>query len=183
MSIILLFGLLYSVNLASYPKKQRFNVSIIPSLFFPPQGVGTVVSGTCMQGVIRLGDTLLLGPTGIGEFIPVAIRGIQRKRLPVQEVKGGQTASFALKKVTVVLISPTPHPHALSFVPCSPPSPCFSSLPSLPHPSSLFLPPTLIIPSSLPLFYFLLPPPSFLSLSPSIPFSLPSLLPILSDSL
>ena len=63
------------------------------------QGVGTVISGTCMQGVIRLSDTLLLGPTSLGEFIPVPIRSIQRKRLPVSEVRGGQTASFALKKV------------------------------------------------------------------------------------
>lgn len=53
-----------------------------------------------MQGVIHQSDTLLLGPTSLGEFVPVAIRGIQRKRLPVQEVKGGQTASFALKKVS-----------------------------------------------------------------------------------
>lgn len=62
-------------------------------------GVGTVISGTCMQGVIRLSDTLLLGPTSLGEFIPVPIRSIQRKRLPVTEVRGGQTASFALKKI------------------------------------------------------------------------------------
>ena len=66
------------------------------------QGVGTVVSGTCMQGMIHLNDTLLLGPTGLGEFLPVVIRGIQRKRLPVSEVRGGQTASFALKKVSIV---------------------------------------------------------------------------------
>ena len=63
------------------------------------QGAGTVVSGTCLQGVISLNDNLLMGPNSLGEFIPVAIRGIHRKRLPVKEVKGGQTASFALKKV------------------------------------------------------------------------------------
>ena len=72
-------------------------------LFFL-QGVGTVVSGTCMQGVIHLNDTLLLGPTGLGEFLPIVIRGIQRKRLPVSEVRGGQTASFALKKVKSIII-------------------------------------------------------------------------------
>ena len=69
---------------------------------FSLQGVGTVVSGTCMQGMIHLNDTLLLGPTGLGEFLPVVIRGIQRKRLPVTEVRGGQTASFALKKVSTI---------------------------------------------------------------------------------
>lgn len=46
-----------------------------------------------------MNDTLLLGPTPLGEFVPVAIRGIHRKRMPVREVRGGQTASFALKKV------------------------------------------------------------------------------------
>lgn len=46
-----------------------------------------------------MNDTLLLGPTSLGEFIAVAVRGIHRKRMPVKEVRGGQTASFALKKV------------------------------------------------------------------------------------
>ena len=63
------------------------------------QGVGTVVSGTCLSGVIRLNDPMQLGPDGVGYFHTVSVRSIQRKRLPVSEVRGGQTASFALKKV------------------------------------------------------------------------------------
>ena len=62
-------------------------------------GVGTVVSGTCYKGRIQLNDTLMLGPDLIGQFRPVAIKGIHRKRMPVKECLGGQTASFALKKV------------------------------------------------------------------------------------
>ena len=62
-------------------------------------GVGTVVSGTTLRGTIRLNDTLLLGPDPVGQFIPIAIKSIHRKRMPVREVRGGQTASFALKKV------------------------------------------------------------------------------------
>lgn len=62
-------------------------------------GVGTVVSGTCLQGVIRLNDTLMLGPDALGHFIPIAIKSIHRKRMNVSEVRGGQTASFALKKI------------------------------------------------------------------------------------
>lgn len=62
-------------------------------------GVGTVVSGTTMQGVIRLNDILLLGPDSTGAFQPVPIKSIHRKRLPVKEVRAGQTASFSLKKI------------------------------------------------------------------------------------
>lgn len=62
-------------------------------------GVGTVVSGTTLQGTIRLNDTLLLGPDPLGHFQPIAIKSIHRKRMNVREVKGGQTASFALKKI------------------------------------------------------------------------------------
>uniref|UniRef100_A0A915L0X3 GTP-binding protein 1 n=1 Tax=Romanomermis culicivorax TaxID=13658 RepID=A0A915L0X3_ROMCU len=76
-------------------------------------GVGTVVSGTCTKGVIRLNDQLQLGPDGGGRFISVPIKSIHRKRLPVVQVAGGQTASFSLKKIKrssirkgMVLISP-----------------------------------------------------------------------------
>lgn len=62
-------------------------------------GVGTVVSGTCLQGLIRFNDTLLLGPDALGHFIPIAVKSIHRKRMNVAEVRGGQTASFALKKI------------------------------------------------------------------------------------
>lgn len=63
------------------------------------QGVGTVVSGTTLRGLIKLNDTLLLGPDPLGNFLPIAVKSIHRKRMPVKEVRGGQTASFALKKV------------------------------------------------------------------------------------
>lgn len=61
--------------------------------------MGTVVSGTTLAGVIRLNDTLLLGPDPLGRFQPITVKSIHRKRMPVPEVRGGQTASFALKKV------------------------------------------------------------------------------------
>lgn len=63
--------------------------------------MGTVVSGTTLRGVIRLNDTLLLGPDPLGTFAPITVKSIHRKRMPVKEVHGGQTASFALKKVGV----------------------------------------------------------------------------------
>lgn len=69
------------------------------SVHFVFKGVGTVVSGTCLQGQIKTNDTLLMGPDSIGKFQLVPVKSIHRKRLPVKEVRAGQTASFALKKV------------------------------------------------------------------------------------
>ncbi|KAK6754533.1 hypothetical protein RB195_013497 [Necator americanus] len=48
------------------------------------EGVGTVVSG----------------PNSVGEFVPLPVKSIHRKRMPVSSVRCGQTASFALRKVT-----------------------------------------------------------------------------------
>ncbi|RXG52841.1 GTP-binding protein 1 [Armadillidium vulgare] len=80
-------------------------------------GVGVVVSGTCMKGVIHVNDTLLLGPNGLGDFVLMPIKSIHRKRMPVREVRGGQTASFALKKIKIsevrkgqVLVDPSLNP-------------------------------------------------------------------------
>ncbi|CAK9813971.1 GTP-binding protein 1 [Anthophora quadrimaculata] len=82
-------------------------------------GVGTVVSGTTLKGVIKLNDTLLLGPDPLGRFIPIAVKSIHRKRMPVHEVRGGQTASFALKKIKrsqirkgMVMVAPALNPQA-----------------------------------------------------------------------
>ncbi|RWS24817.1 GTP-binding protein 1-like protein [Leptotrombidium deliense] len=82
-------------------------------------GVGTVVSGLALKGVIRLNDVLYLGPDPLGHFLPVAIRSIHRKRMPVKEVRSGQTASFALKKIKrsdirkgMVMVAPCLNPQA-----------------------------------------------------------------------
>ncbi|XP_041363062.1 GTP-binding protein 1-like [Gigantopelta aegis] len=86
---------------------------------FSVPGVGTVVSGTLLQGYIKLNDTLLLGPDALGQFQPIVIKSIHRKRMPVKEVRGGQTASFALKKIKrssirkgMVMVSPKLEPKA-----------------------------------------------------------------------
>lgn len=82
-------------------------------------GVGTVVSGTTLKGVIRLNDTLMLGPDPLGHFQPIAVKSIHRKRMPVREVRAGQTASFALKKIKrsqirkgMVMVCPSLNPQA-----------------------------------------------------------------------
>lgn len=94
-----------------------FNLIFI--LFLSTQGVGTVVSGTTLKGVIQLNDILLLGPDPLGHFQQITVKSIHRKRMPVREVRGGQTASFALKKIKrsqirkgMVMVSPTLAPQA-----------------------------------------------------------------------
>nr|CAB3239949.1 GTP-binding protein 1-like [Phallusia mammillata] len=66
---------------------------------FSVPGVGTVVSGTVMRGVIKAGEVLLIGPDLLGKFEPIQVKSIHRKRMPVRDVKAGQTAAFALKKI------------------------------------------------------------------------------------
>lgn len=61
--------------------------------------VGTVVSGIVKSGVIHAGDQVLIGPDSLGQFIPTAIKSIERKRIGVPAASAGQSASFALKKV------------------------------------------------------------------------------------
>uniref|UniRef100_A0AC34FGV8 Tr-type G domain-containing protein n=1 Tax=Panagrolaimus sp. ES5 TaxID=591445 RepID=A0AC34FGV8_9BILA len=65
---------------------------------FSVEGVGTVVSGTCTGGRITVGDNLLIGPDALGQFVPVPIKSIHRKRVAVNSIKAGQTGSFAVKK-------------------------------------------------------------------------------------
>lgn len=65
---------------------------------FTVQGVGSIVSGTCMSGIIKVNDTLYLGPDTTGRFFQVLVKSIHRKRLPVTSVRAGQTASFSLKR-------------------------------------------------------------------------------------
>ncbi|XP_053887424.1 GTP-binding protein 1 isoform X3 [Malaclemys terrapin pileata] len=80
----------------SYREEEPAEFQIDDTYSVP--GVGTVVSGTTLRGLIKLNDTLLLGPDPLGNFLTIAVKSIHRKRMPVKEVRGGQTASFALKK-------------------------------------------------------------------------------------
>ncbi|KYQ88647.1 GTP-binding protein 1 [Tieghemostelium lacteum] len=80
-------------------------------------GAGTVVSGTVMKGVININDNLLLGPDDSGNFLPVQVKSIHTKRLPVKQVRAGLTASVALKKIKksqirkgMVLVHPSAKP-------------------------------------------------------------------------
>ncbi|XP_061081743.1 GTP-binding protein 1-like isoform X2 [Conger conger] len=101
----------------SYSDDQPAEFQIDDTYSVP--GVGTVVSGTTLRGLIRLNDMMLLGPDPLGNFLPIAVKSIHRKRMPVKEVRGGQTASFALKKIKrssirkgMVMVSPRLSPQA-----------------------------------------------------------------------
>jgi len=86
---------------------------------FSVEGVGTVVSGTCIAGKISVGDTLLIGPDSLGYFLPFPIKSIHRKRVPVESIKAGQTGSFSAKKFSrkevrkgMIIINPSLNPEA-----------------------------------------------------------------------
>ncbi|KAJ1942570.1 hypothetical protein FBU59_003158 [Linderina macrospora] len=61
--------------------------------------VGTVVAGVVSSGKVSTGDTVWLGPDTLGHFVPATIKSIQRKRVTVDTVYAGQSASFGLKKI------------------------------------------------------------------------------------
>ncbi|OJD33176.1 gtp-binding protein 1 [Diplodia corticola] len=61
--------------------------------------VGTVVSGVVKSGILHSGDTVLVGPDSLGQFITTKVRSIERKRIPVPGCAAGQSASLALRNV------------------------------------------------------------------------------------
>lgn len=84
---------------AQYAPLQSAPVEMPISDVFSVPFVGTVVSGVLTAGVVRTGDALLLGPDSLGQFMPTAVRSIQRKRVGVECASAGQSVSFALKRV------------------------------------------------------------------------------------
>jgi len=68
----------------------------IDSVFSVP-GVGTVVAGTVLSGIIPVGATLLLGPTGAGDFIPVTVRSIEVNYVSFPMAQWGTSAAFAIR--------------------------------------------------------------------------------------
>lgn len=66
---------------------------------FSVAGVGTVLSGTVLSGVLKANTSIMFGPDGSGKFTPADIKTLQRRRLPVDEAKPGQTVAAAVRKV------------------------------------------------------------------------------------
>eukprot|EP01121_Diplochlamys_sp_Union-15-3_P009278 TRINITY_DN2524_c0_g1_i5.p2 TRINITY_DN2524_c0_g1~~TRINITY_DN2524_c0_g1_i5.p2 ORF type:complete len:276 (+),score=45.58 TRINITY_DN2524_c0_g1_i5:1007-1834(+) len=52
-----------------------------------------------MAGVVESNQNMYLGPDGNGNFIPVQVKSVHTKRIPVRQAVAGQSAGFALKKI------------------------------------------------------------------------------------
>lgn len=68
----------------------------VDSVFSVP-GVGMVVAGIVLCGPIVSGSTMLLGPTGVGEFISVVVRSIEINYVSFPEAQPGVSAAFAIR--------------------------------------------------------------------------------------
>lgn len=63
---------------------------------FEVPGIGTVVSGLMIEGVIREGDEMLLGPDDQGNFCNVSIVSLQRHKIPCNYARAGQKCTMAI---------------------------------------------------------------------------------------
>ncbi|SPO30116.1 probable GTP-binding protein 1 [Ustilago trichophora] len=90
-------NILPQASAAKFQVNQPFEFQI--SDIFSVPFVGTVVSGVVLAGSCKVGDSALLGPDSLGQFVTTSIRSIQRKRVNVDGATAGQSVSFALKKI------------------------------------------------------------------------------------
>lgn len=90
-------NILPQASAAKFQVDQPFEFQI--SDIFSVPFVGTVVSGVVLAGSCKVGDSALLGPDSLGQFVTTSIRSIQRKRVNVDGGTAGQSVSFALKKI------------------------------------------------------------------------------------
>ncbi|KAJ1864720.1 hypothetical protein LPJ73_000211 [Coemansia sp. RSA 2703] len=77
-------------------QQLRYEISEIFSVPY----VGTVVSGVVNSGTMVPGQTVWMGPDFHGNFIPVVMKTIHRKRVEVQSACAGQSVSIALKRIS-----------------------------------------------------------------------------------
>lgn len=99
---------------------EKENSELLIDDTFSVPGVGTVVSGTVLKGLIKAGEVLLIGPDPLGKFEPIQIKSMHRKRMIVKEVRAGQSAALALKKIKrsnirkgMVMVHPKANPRAV----------------------------------------------------------------------
>lgn len=63
---------------------------------FEVPGIGTVVSGLVIEGIIREGEEMLLGPDDMGDFSNVSIVSLQRHKIPCNFARAGQKCTMAI---------------------------------------------------------------------------------------
>ncbi|KND01799.1 uncharacterized protein SPPG_03590 [Spizellomyces punctatus DAOM BR117] len=93
----LFLNVIHANGIGKYNPDQPVEYQITDTFSVP--GVGTVVSGTVINGIVHVGDQLLLGPDANGHFMSTMVKSIHRKRVNVPVALAGHSASFALKKV------------------------------------------------------------------------------------
>eukprot|EP00759_Apiculatamorpha_spiralis_P041439 PhF_6_TR40162/c0_g1_i1/m.59466 len=81
------------VNAMQLPSQEL----VVDSTFYVT-GVGTVVGGIVTQGTFHVGDNVVLGPDGNGQFRQTQIKSIHSKSIDVTSVSAGSDATLALKK-------------------------------------------------------------------------------------
>jgi elongation factor 1-alpha len=64
------------------------------------EGVGSVVSGSIMQGKLRAGSDLLIGPDPKGVFRPVKVRSIEMHYARVAEAEAGYIVGIAIRGIS-----------------------------------------------------------------------------------
>jgi len=60
-------------------------------------GVGTVIGGQLVQGKIKVGDKLIIGPNQ-NSYTPITVRSIHCKRVNVDEIEAGSYVCLGIKK-------------------------------------------------------------------------------------
>jgi selenocysteine-specific elongation factor len=84
--------------LAALPPRPADAPAFLPiDRVFAVAGHGTVVTGTLMQGRVRVGDTLALQPSGL----PARIKGLQIFNRPVREATGGSRVAVNIAGLEV----------------------------------------------------------------------------------
>ncbi|MCS7094412.1 MAG: GTP-binding protein [Thaumarchaeota archaeon] len=95
------FDLLYDLLAVLPPRPKKLNDPFLMYVdrVYNVEGAGTVVSGTILQGVLRSGDALLLGPDNKGGFLEVRARSIEVHHSKVDEASAGQLVGIAIRGV------------------------------------------------------------------------------------
>ena len=84
-----------NVNLNNHSKDVEYHIDTL----FYVSGVGTVLGGHLVNGTIKNGDKLYLGPSKTNTYEPYLVKSIHCKRTLVNEVKASCYACIALRKI------------------------------------------------------------------------------------